>query len=64
MLDDRLLGDRFTLTSPKRQGVVVLYGVYYHYHIEGPYQIGDTVEIITVTPRQLVVKVVTPELDF
>ncbi|MFD1465304.1 hypothetical protein ACFQ4L_04260 [Lapidilactobacillus mulanensis] len=55
MLDDRLIGSTFMNASQLSYGVVEKYGVYYHYVIEGPAEVGDILEVSRVTPLALIV---------
>lgn len=56
MLDDRLIGMTFINTSEFNMGTIEQYGVYYHYVIDGPAQVGDTLEIVGATPLGLIVR--------
>ncbi|WP_261806245.1 hypothetical protein [Lapidilactobacillus luobeiensis] len=64
MLDDRLLGRTFINPSSIATGVVELFGVYYHYQIEGDAGAGDLLEIIRITPLALIVRVADRRLDY
>ncbi|KRO16060.1 hypothetical protein [Lacticaseibacillus saniviri] len=53
MLDDRLLGKTFTLTSSDTSGTISLLGILYQYRLLGPAEAGDTVVIVKHTPLYL-----------
>ena len=46
----------FINTSEFNTGTIEQYGVYYHYVIDGPAQVGDTLEIVGATPLGLIVR--------
>ncbi|GEL13447.1 hypothetical protein FC15_GL000224 [Lapidilactobacillus concavus DSM 17758] len=56
MLDERLIGATFVNSSQLNSGVVEQYGVYYHYVIEGPAEVGDLLEVVRVTPLALIAR--------
>ncbi|KRM73075.1 hypothetical protein [Lacticaseibacillus brantae] len=53
MLDDRLLGLTFTLTSAAEYGQVSFFGIRYQYHLLRPAEIGTQVIVLRHTPRYL-----------
>ncbi|WP_125767564.1 hypothetical protein [Lapidilactobacillus wuchangensis] len=64
MLDDRLIGMTFYNTSQLDTGVVELFGVYYHYRIEGQAKFGDSLEVFRVSPLFLYVRRQDDRLKF
>ncbi|WP_155286495.1 hypothetical protein [Lacticaseibacillus zhaodongensis] len=64
MLDDRLLGMTFTLSSDAVQGSVTIFGINYHYELIRPAVAGTNVRIERVTPLSLYVLPVTEILDY
>ncbi len=64
MLDDRLLGLTFINPASITTGVIEIFGVFYHYQIEGKATAGDLLEIIRITPLALIVRVADRRLDY
>ncbi|ANK60480.1 hypothetical protein [Loigolactobacillus backii] len=64
MLDDRLLGQTFQLTTSDLQGVIEFYGIWYHYLVEDTATAGDTVTIVRVTPLLLYVRKQETNLEY
>lgn len=64
MLDDRLVGVRFTLTSSASSGTVRLLGIDYHYELLMPAPAGTMVCIVRVSPLKLYVLPATEILDY
>jgi membrane protein implicated in regulation of membrane protease activity len=64
MLDDRLIGTQFTLTSADNTGTVRLYGIDYHYELLLPAPAGTTVTVVRVSPLKLSVLPATDVLDY
>lgn len=64
MLDQRLIGQRFKNLSAEPQGTVSFFGIFYHYQIRGACAIGDTLEVVEVTPSYLIVQKYISGLDY
>ncbi|WP_413476422.1 hypothetical protein [Latilactobacillus fuchuensis] len=64
MLDDRLLGQRFSLPDDKPTGTIAFFGVLYHYQVTGEPSAGLLVEVTAVTPLYLVVIAHQAVLDY
>lgn len=64
MLDQRLIGQRFTNLSVEPKGTVSFFGILYHYHVRGACAVGDTLEVIEVTPSYLIVQKYISGLDY
>ncbi|WP_262316155.1 hypothetical protein [Lacticaseibacillus parakribbianus] len=62
MLDERLIGDTFTL--PETGDVVCLYGIHYHYLVLDGSRPGDLVVIVGVTPLALRVRNAERDLQY
>ena len=64
MLDDRLIGLTFVLTTAAEYGQVSFFGIRYQYHLLQPAEIGTTVIVLRHTPRYLEVKAADSVLTY
>lgn len=64
MLDERLIGTTFTITTRDNPGAVMLYGIRYHYRVVGAFKIGEVVIVEQVTPLELIVRTLGTHLSF
>ncbi|WP_318767247.1 hypothetical protein [Lactiplantibacillus carotarum] len=59
-LDQRLIGQRFVITTTALTDGIAFYGILYHLHAATPLHVGDTVEITATSAHGLTVTVVAP----
>ncbi|MFD1672970.1 NfeD family protein [Agrilactobacillus yilanensis] len=64
MLDQRLIGQRFTNTTATDSGTVRFFGILYRYRLTEPVAIGEILEVTEVTPSYLLVQPYIPELKY
>lgn len=63
MLDDRLIKTIFTLPTA-RLGNIQLYGIFYHYRVQGVASAGDQVVVVAADRSGLTVRKLGSELDY
>jgi len=59
-LEQRLIGQRFTLKRGDLTDGVTFFGIFYHIHAATPLHVGDLVEIVQTNAHGLTVTVVAP----
>lgn len=59
-LDQRLIGQRFTLTASQLLDGVTFFGIFYHLRATTSLHVGDLVEVTHANAHGLTVTVVTP----
>ena len=59
-LDERLIGQQFTITLADLLDGVSFYGIYYNLRATTSLHVGDLVEVVATTPHGLTVRVVVP----
>lgn len=59
-LEQRLIGQQFTLERANLTDGVTFFGIFYHIHAATPLHVGDLVEIVQANAHGLTVIAVTP----